>query len=152
MARKRVTLEQLKPREYEFDVTMPDGEIIAFTMRAPSQAAMWQIELNTPEPIRDKFVNRTNPYHKTDTGQIVPIIDDEAYITAQTERFQTIMYKKILASWVDAESMLKGKTEEEQIAEMAELGSWVISALWKMTQSLVVTTTDAISASKFRGT
>jgi len=148
MARS-ITLQDLKPREYEFDVEMPDGEMVSFTMRAPSQAQMWAVERGIPIPQRDQFVNRSNPFHKDANGNVVPIIDDQAYIAAQEDRLQQIMYRKILAAWVDAP--LEGDTEEERIAEMATLGSWAISALWKMTQALVTTNSDAIAARKFRG-
>jgi hypothetical protein len=148
---RTLTLDDLKPREYEFEVIMPDDERAVFVMRAPSQAEMWEIERRLPEPQRDQFIDRKHPFNKDAEGNIIPIYDKEAFIEAQANRLQQIMYLKILAAWVDADAILGCASEEEQLAVMGSLGSWVISALWKMTQSLVVTPADAISARKFRG-
>lgn len=153
MARKRsatVSLADLKSREMEFEVITPDEDTLVFRMRSPSQSEMWDIERNIPEPQRDQFVNRDMPFNKDAEGNIIPVYDEKAFVVAQTERFQDIMYQKILVAWVDAEEVLGGDSVEEQIAELEQLGSWAISALWKITQSLVTTSVEAISARKFR--
>jgi len=145
---QKLTLDALKPRQYEFEVESPDGEMMVFTFRAPSQATFWSIDADNKAPDKAKFAKTFN---KDMAGNIIPIPDDDAYQREFSDYIQRIMFKKILEIWVDSETVLKGKTEEDRLVEMSDLAAWVISALWKITQMLMATGTDAINARTFRG-
>jgi len=146
-----LTLDALKPRDYEFEVEAPDGDIVVFKFRAPSQAAFWTIDTDNPAPDREKFINPDMPFHKDFQGNPIPVRDPEGYQKAFEEYVKVMMFKKILVVWVDADTLLKGKTEDARMVELGELASWVISALWKITQMLMATRTDVINARPFRG-
>lgn len=151
MTEGKLTLDALKPRDYVFQVESPDGETVTFTFRAPSQAAFWGIDTGNPAPDRDDFVNQQMPFNKDFQGNVIPVRDKEGYQKAFEVFVRDMMFRKILAVWVDADTLLKGKTEAERMCELGELASWVISALWKITQMLMATRRDVINAISFRG-
>ena len=148
MADKKLTLDALKPREYQFQVESPDGDMVMFTFRALSQAVFWNIDAGNKPPDKNRFAV---DFHKDMQGNVIPIPDEDAYQKELSAYLQVNMFKKILATWVDADTLLTGKTEEDRLKEMGELAAWVISALWKIANMLMATGTDAISARPFRG-
>jgi hypothetical protein len=145
---RKARFEDFKHQTHEFEVITPDEqhliiEVKSLTPDEVLEALRWAGP--APEaPFTDEF-------GETDRGEIYRKRDynDPAYLRALEQYRQRQMNAQILACWV---ADVPGETVDEKLDAIASLPSWIVSALWKVTNRVLATAEQDIKHRPFRRT
>jgi hypothetical protein len=143
---RKATFEDFQHQTHEFEVITPDNqhliiEVKSLTPDEVIEAGRWA---GTPPeaPFSDKF-------GETDKGEIYRERDynDDGFIRALERYRQRQMHAQILGCWAIE---VPGETIDERLDYIASLPSWVVSALWKVTNRVLATAEGDIKHRPFR--